>query len=105
MPSNAMAAARTISDEELMQLPKDGNKYELVDGELVVSTAGARHEKVCVQLAALLVAFVRETKQDGEVFGSNLLYILPSGTRRGPDMGYVSRGRLPGGRVPEGLLE
>jgi hypothetical protein len=35
-----MSTIRVISDEELLQLPKDGNKYELVDGELRVSPAG-----------------------------------------------------------------
>ena len=30
-----MSPARTITDEELLQLPNDGNTYEVVDGELV----------------------------------------------------------------------
>jgi Uma2 family endonuclease len=97
-------ARRSLSDDELLQLPEDGAKHELVDGDLVVSPAGGRHEEICVLLAAALLAFVREKKL-GKVFGSNLLYILPSGNRRGPDVSYVAAARLPGGRAPEGFFE
>lgn len=30
-----MSPAYTITDEELLQLPKDGHKYGVVDGQLV----------------------------------------------------------------------
>ena len=32
--------------EDLMRMPEDGQKYELVDGEIVVSPAGYRHSVV-----------------------------------------------------------
>ena len=41
-----MPNTRVITDEELLQLPKDGHKYEVVDGELRVSPAGLRHERI-----------------------------------------------------------
>jgi Uma2 family endonuclease len=88
-----MASARTITDEELLQLPKDGNKYEVVDGALVVSPAGLRHEKIVMRLASRLGRFVEERRL-GDVLGSNLLYVLPSGNRRGPDLSFVAAGRL-----------
>jgi Uma2 family endonuclease len=88
-----MSPARTITDEELLQLPEDGNKYEVVDGELVVSPgAGLRHERVIMQLAALLLPFVKERRL-GQVLGSNLLYRLPSGNRRGPDLSFIAAER------------
>jgi Uma2 family endonuclease len=102
--AKAMLTSRTLSDDELLQLPKDGNKYELVDGELVLSPAGGRHEEICALLCAALVAFVRRNKL-GKVFGSNLLYILPSGNRRGPDVSFVASRRLPKGRAPKGFFE
>jgi Uma2 family endonuclease len=49
-----MATARVISDEELLRLPKDGNKYELIDGELSVSPAGWAHERVIANLIAAM---------------------------------------------------
>jgi Uma2 family endonuclease len=89
-----MSPARTITDDELLQLPKDGNKYEVVDGELVVSPgAGLPHERLVMLLGSELVKFVTERRL-GDVFGSNALYVLPSGNRRGPDISFVAAGRL-----------
>jgi Uma2 family endonuclease len=71
-----MSPARTITDEELLQLPKDGNKYEVVDGELVVSPgAGLRHEGIVGELVRILGNFVHERRL-GRVFPSNVLYVL-----------------------------
>jgi len=89
-----MATSRnTITDEELLALPKDGNKYEVVDGELRMSPAGWLHERIIARLIAQLVVFV-EQKRLGDVLGSNALYVLPSGNRRGPDASFVAAGRL-----------
>ncbi len=98
-----VATARpSITDQDLLRLPKDGRKYELVDGELRVSPAGARHGKISLRLGAALLAFVRE-KRLGEVFDSSTGYRLPGGNVRSPDASFVSSKRLP--RVPEGFLE
>jgi Uma2 family endonuclease len=91
-----MATARTtITDQELLRLPRDGNKYEVVDGELRMSPAGWLHERIVARLAARLVVFV-EARQLGDVLGSNVLYVLPSGNRRAPDVSFVAAGRLAG---------
>jgi len=89
-----MAPARTITDEELLQLPKDGNKYEVVAGELVVSPgAGLRHEWIVGELVIRLGTFVNERRL-GRVFPSNLLYVLPSGNKRGPDVSFIAAERV-----------
>ena len=94
MPGEPMSPARTITDEELLQLPKDGNKYEVVDGELVVSPgAGVPHEKLVIKLAVRLGAYV-EAHKLGDVLGSSALYVLPSGNKRSPDLSFVTAGRL-----------
>src|SRR5688572_18612662 len=88
-----MSPARTITDEELLQLPKDGNKYEVVDGELVVSPgAGYRHESIVAELLMRLRSFAKE-RLLGDVLPSNLLYVLPSGNRRGPDISFIAAER------------
>jgi len=87
-----MATTRTITDAELLGLPKDG-KYELVDGEIRVRPAGWKHEIVVMLLGARLTAFV-EQQRLGQVLGSNTLYALPGGNRRGPDVSFVAAGRL-----------
>ena len=91
MPGEPMSPARTITDEELLQLPKDGNKYEVVDGELVVSPgAGVPHEKLVIELAVRLGGYV-EAQKLGHVLGSSALYVLPSGNKRSPDLSFVRR--------------
>jgi Uma2 family endonuclease len=47
--------------EELHRLPDDGNKYELVFGELFVTPApNEQHETIAARLSRLLVPFVTE---------------------------------------------
>jgi len=90
----SMSPSRTITDEELLQLPKDGCKYEVVDGELVVSPgAGVPHEKLVIRLAVRLGAYV-EAQRLGDVLGSSTMYVLPSGNKRCPDLSFVAKGRL-----------
>ena len=55
-----MASTRVVTDEELLRLPRDGRKYELVDGEIRVSPAGMRHGSIATNLVALLVPHVRK---------------------------------------------
>jgi Uma2 family endonuclease len=89
-----MATSRTtITDGELLRLPKDGNKYEVVDGELRMSPAGLRHERIVARLIGLLAPFVKERRL-GDVLGSNVLYIHPSGTKRAPYDRIGAAGRL-----------
>lgn len=103
MPAgDPMAPARTITDEELLQLPKDGNRYEVVDGELVVvSPAGLRHELIVMEVGATLRDFVKKHHL-GRVPGPDLLYILPGGNRRGPDASFIAAGRL--AELPPGTV-
>jgi Uma2 family endonuclease len=88
-----MATARVISDEELLRLPKDGNKYEVIDGELCVSPAGWAHERVTANLIAQMSAHTKAHRL-GDVLGSNALYVLPNGNKRAPDVSFVAAGRL-----------
>lgn len=90
----ADATQHAITDEELLQLPDEGSKYEVVDGELVrMSPAGWLHDAIVMRLGALLVNYV-QTHRLGTVIGSNALFILRSGNRRGPDISFVAAGRL-----------
>lgn len=88
-----MATTRVISDEELLRLPKDGNKYEVVDGELRVSPAGWAHERVVANLTAQMATHAK-AHHLGDVLGSNALYVLPNGNKRAPDITFVAKGRL-----------
>jgi Uma2 family endonuclease len=92
----------SITDADLLRLPKNGRKYELVDGEIRVCPGGARHGQISVRLSTALLAFVGP-KRLGRVFASSTGYRLPGGNVRSPDVSFVSSNRLP--MVPEGFAE
>lgn len=83
------------TEEDLLRTPSDGQKYELVDGEIRVSPAGLPHGRVCVRLTVRLGAFVEE-RQLGDVFDSSTGFRLPGGNVRLPDVCFVAKGRLVG---------
>jgi Uma2 family endonuclease len=93
-----------ISLEELMRLPDDGNKYELVKGVLKVTPSGHEQEDVGGWLVTLLNNLVRPRKL-GRVYGSNAGYRLPNGDVRAPDVSFVRQERLPGGRSPKSFAD
>lgn len=81
------------TDEELMSLPNDGRKYELIDGDLLMSPVGATHGILCVRLVTLLTNFVQRRKL-GQVFDSSTGFRLSDEILLSPDVSFVSRARL-----------
>lgn len=81
-------------------MPKDGRKYELVDGEIRVSPAGDRHSGVALQLAARLLAFAKEHRL-GHVCGADAGFRLPSRNVRSPDASFIATGRFPDDKLPD----
>ena len=85
---------RLMTYDDLQQTPDDGNRYEIVDGEPIVSPAPPRlHEKLTIRLLLLIHAFlVREQLGDD-------LYTAPVDVRLSehivvePDLIYVSPAR------------
>jgi Uma2 family endonuclease len=101
--------ARYVTDEELLRAPRDGRKYERVDGEMRVSPAGGRHGAVIMNLAARLWAVVTERKL-GHVFDSSTGFRWPArqpdrpDNIRSPDVSFVAAGRFPEERAPAGFI-
>ena len=81
------------TDNELMSLPKDGNKYELIEGDLLVSPVGNTHSLICVRTLLLLSTFVRKRKL-GNTYDSSIGYRLSPAVLLSPDVSFVSRNRL-----------
>ena len=55
MPAKALDVARRWTRAEVLALPDDGNRYELVDGELLVSPSPSRlHQRAVTRLWRLL---------------------------------------------------
>ena len=81
-------------------MPKDGQKYELVDGQIRVSPAGDRDSVVALELGSRLLAFA-EQRRLGRVCGADAGFRLPGGnvrcascgssTRRGPGRSSTAR--------------
>jgi Uma2 family endonuclease len=102
-----MAATTTrpaATEEDLLRTPRDGRKYELVDGRIRVSPAGYRHGAVCVRLSALLYAFVKKGRL-GHVADSSTGFRLPGGNVRLPDVSFVATGRFKDEQHPEGFSD
>jgi Uma2 family endonuclease len=95
------------TDDELLALPKGGNKYEVLKGELVVSPAGIEHEVIGVRVIAALANFVREHKL-GIVCGSSAGYWMkpknPQLPKKrnflSPDVSFLAKERLQGLKRP-----
>lgn len=98
----ATRARTAATEQDLLASPRDGRKYELVDGAIVVSPAGSRHGRVSLKLAARLLAHV-EKNALGYVFDSSTGFRLPGGNVRSPDVGFVARGRFEREEIPAGF--
>lgn len=91
------------TDKELMTLPDDGNKYELVDGELVMSNSGLEHGCIAIILASALYSFV-SSRQLGVILDSSTAFTMKNGNKRSPDISFLSKDRLQGlKKLPKGF--
>jgi Uma2 family endonuclease len=94
----------SVTADELLRMPDDGYRYELVRGELKKMTpAGGPHGKVANRTGWLLTQHV-ESNQLGVVFAAETgfrLAVDPDAVRA-PDVAFVSRERIERIGIPEG---
>lgn len=86
---------RTMTADELLAMPDDGIRRELVDGEVrEMSPAGGDHGEIGMRLGWRLAQFV-ETQNLGVVYTSDTGFRLARDpdTVRCPDVGFVARER------------
>jgi Uma2 family endonuclease len=96
-----------ITAEELLAVPDDGWRYELVDGELLKMTpSGFQHGVVVVSLTRRLAQHVEDGAL-GAVCGAETGFVLTRSpdTVRAPDVAFVSRVRIAESGVPAGFWE
>lgn len=92
-----------ITAEELLRLPDDGFRYELVEGELKRMTpAGFRHGAIVMNLSRPLAEYVASNRL-GLVAGAETGFKLKANpdTVRAPDIAFVSRERVEVEGVPD----
>lgn len=82
------------TDAELEKFPKNGRKYELLDGHFLVSPVAITHGTVCIRISSLLDQFVRPRKL-GLVLDSSIGCRLTPNCCLSPDVCFVSKRRLP----------
>jgi Uma2 family endonuclease len=85
-----------VSADELIIMPDDGFRYELVKGELRrMNPAGNVHGRVTMSFAWRLAQYVEE-HQLGTVYAAETGFRLASDpdTVRAPDVAFVSRARV-----------
>jgi len=93
---------KTLTAEDLYTVPRDGRKYELVKGELIVSPAGIEHEGIAAELTGRIWAYL-SSRHIGRVFTSSVGYELPSGDLLSPDVSFVTSEKLTDAKLPKGF--
>ena len=91
----ASIATRTTADQ-LAAIPDDGQRYELVAGELkVMSPAGNEHGQIAAELGWRVSAFVRENDL-GVTFAAETGFLIQQNpdTVRAPDFAFVTKKRI-----------
>lgn len=92
-----MAVVRQqVTADELLHMPDDGFRYELVQGELRrMNPAGNVHGRIAVRFTWRLAQYVEENRL-GTVYAAETGFRLSSDpdTVRAPDVAFVSRARV-----------
>ena len=92
--------------EELLKLPDDGKRYELIEGVLnEMALPGTAHSLTAMRAGAILFDFVHQ-RDLGAVFAAETGFVLSTNpdTVRAPDAAFVAAERLPAGDLPAGYL-
>ena len=97
----------TAEDLFLMMHDDAGKRYELVRGELQeMPPAGGYHGNVAFTIASIIGAHIRG-KDLGEGFTAETGFVTGRSpdSVRAPDVAFVSKERLAGGRAPDGFVQ
>jgi Uma2 family endonuclease len=91
-----------MTAEELFDLPDDGMRHELVEGELRTMTpAGYDHGRAVMRIGARILEHV-EAHDLGEVLAAETGFVVHRrpDTVRAPDVAFVAHDRVPQAEVP-----
>lgn len=98
----AEAPRKTITDEDLMRLPRDGRKWERVDGRPQEVATSAKHDQIVIWLGRLIGPYADDY---GILMASQAGFRMASGNVRLPDFAFTRYDRFPNGEVPDGFVE
>jgi len=104
---DAAAVSAPMTAEELLRLPYDGHRYELIEGELKeMVPAGPRHGRIANVVAFLLTQHARQNDL-GVVYAAETGFKLRKDpdTVRAADAAFVAASRIPPQGEPEGYWD
>lgn len=85
-----------MTADELLQLPNEGWRYELLQGELrQMPLSGARHGRVAAEIVGSLIAYMKR-KRTGAIYSSETGFRIARqpDTVRAPDAAFVRSERV-----------
>jgi Uma2 family endonuclease len=88
---------RPMTADEFLLLPEDGNRHELIRGEVVtMPLPGGRHGAIALEIGRLIANHVRANKL-GATYAAETGFLIERDpdTVRGADAPFVRRERLP----------
>ena len=100
-------AHQLVTADELLHLPDDGFRYELVQGELrQMAPAGEEHSITTMSIGASLYAYVRANNL-GRVYAAEAGFKITTDpdTVRAPDVAFVRRERIEASGIAKGYRE
>ncbi len=104
MVGTVMETVKSWTDAELMALPNDGYKRELLQGEIIMSPAGSEHGRISFLVAAAIDRHASRLGL-GLVVDSSTGFRLTPDDLLSPDVGFISKARLSGmKRLPRGFF-
>jgi len=87
---------KVMTADELLAMPDDGARHELIDGDLItMSPSGATHSNIALFIGGHLIAYVRAQKL-GEAYGADGGFVISRNpdTVLSPDASFVKKERF-----------
>ena len=102
-----MTTRTLVTADELLRMPDEGKRYELIEGELIeMAPAGLRHGEIAATVAVLIGHHVRQNDL-GSVFVAEPGFFLQRDpdTVRAPDVAFIAKNRLSPEGAPAGFSD
>ena len=85
-----------------MRLPRDGRKWELVNGRLQEVPTSAKHDQIVIWLGRVIGPYADD---HGILTASQAGFRMSNRNVRCPDFGFTRYDRFPDSEVPDGFVE
>jgi len=93
---------RRYTEQDLLQMPNDGRKYELVNGRIQVVPTGGRHGWIGFELSKKVGEYIQGRFRG---FDSSTGFRMAGGNIRSPDLSLMAVSRLPQGKPPVDFID